>query len=492
MNASCQAAAVPSEDESSSETTTPQAPASGRVDDIRKRDRTNAVQQAVLDVIRQAGGIDFWVSQLLRTFASYELNSEISVTDQRFNNATFRAALKAMRKSYDTFEVSWTEKAAEYDPDRISFTIEIKLHDYSEWKDAVREAWGFSETPNQHGLSDNALKLYQWAKGPKYTDGWIQRNSIGAQAGLRKSYFYMDRHLEEIQAKADPTIRWETDNEFSKPKFRIWFANEPTSYYNYGPLNPLLGLDVQRDVFGSSGKWREWLHQAILGPSFPEARETVGIFDISDRKTALKVFSSLPANCGEFGPLPSFFEKLRLIEGISIQTEFRSGAGPWLVAAVPEEGVTWKQIKERLLAKHQEIPLGKKYRLSPPALALLRWIGDLHESEFLLGMTPTVEPRLKSEIGIETKVDERNLRVYLDLLVDEINEHTEFMMRTIPWHSSNRFDTRILVKKKPIEISEIAKTVRLLALQRNRVVDLSEIRKAIENLIANKSAPQQG
>jgi hypothetical protein len=209
----------------------------------------------------------------------------------------------------------------------------------------------------------------------------------------------------------------------------------------------------------------------------------VGLFDIRDRKTLVLAFSKLPPDCGRFGRQPEFFDALRLIDGLEIRRGFLDGAGPWLVTAQPEKGLTWKEIKKRLTTKAKDIPLEKKYNLSPHGRALLQWILDLRSREYLAGMTPPVEPNLKEGMGIKIDWEGKNVRTYLELLVEEINDNTEFNLRTIPWHRYADEQTRILVKKKSSEIERIVRAVQHLALTENRVLDSERVMGAIQAII---------
>ena len=102
----------------------------------------------------------------------------------------------------------WGVQEAKDQYDQSHLAIEIRLREGYEWKDAWEEVWTFAESPNAHCLSDNALRLYLWAKGPKNTGKMTERRKIGAQAGLRKTYSDMEDHLREIQLKADSSIQW--------------------------------------------------------------------------------------------------------------------------------------------------------------------------------------------------------------------------------------------------------------------------------------------
>src|SRR4029077_4475964 len=116
-------------------------------------------------------------------------------------------AVKNVRKEYRTFVVDVKEAKDRYDQSHL--VVAVTLREGYEWKDAWEEAWTFAENPNPHCLSDNALRLSSWAKGPKNTGKMTDRRKIGAQARLRRTYRDMEDHLREIRLKADASIQWE-------------------------------------------------------------------------------------------------------------------------------------------------------------------------------------------------------------------------------------------------------------------------------------------
>jgi hypothetical protein len=136
-----------------------------------------------------------------------------------------------------------------------------------------------------------------------------------------------------------------------------------------------------------------------------------------------------------------------------------------------------------MIAKASEIPLERRYSLSPHGLALLRWIVYLHSNEYLLGMTPPLEDNLKGNIGIETELGESNVRVYIELLVEEINEKTDFVLRTVGWQYYSSEETRILVKKKEALLEGVVRAVQFLGLSRNRFLGADKVREAIRRLV---------
>jgi hypothetical protein len=248
-------------------------------------------------------------------------------------------------------------------------------------------------------------------------------------------------------------------------------------------LNPALGLNIREFGHGELERFKNWLYAEILKPGFPEGNETVGIFDIKDRKTCKAAFTKLPDTCGRFAPRPDFFNALRMIDGMEIFNKFEEGGGPWLVVCQLQKGVSWKDIKANLTAKASEIPLEKRYNLSADSRALLQWILDLHSNEYLLGMTPPVEDHIENDIGFKTELEDENVRSYIELLLEEINEKTEYNLRTIAWHHYSHENTRILVHKKRAGFEEIVRAVQVRALSKNKLLDKDKVKAAIRDLI---------
>jgi hypothetical protein len=263
---------------------------------------------------------------------------------------------------------------------------------------------------------------------------------------------------------------------------RIWFEKKELVFYHHGPLNPALGLNAREVGHAELERFKKWLHGEILTPAFPEGTKTVGIFDIRDRKTLKTVFSGLPDDCGSYGGLPDFFRALRVVDGVEIRYRFEDGE-PWLVICQLQQGETWKEIKAKLAAKAKEIPLENKYSLSADSRALLQWIMDLRTDEYLLGMTPPVEDHLERDIGIKAELEDENVRAYVALLVQEINDKTEFNLLVIGWHHYSKELTRILVKKKQADLETVVRTVQVLGLSKNRLLDGGMVRAAITGLI---------
>jgi hypothetical protein len=447
---------------------------------------SQAAEGVILDLLRQARKIDFWTATISKKGYPYELARWFGLDkNSKVTDASLVSALKKVRKEYRCFRVEVGESRDGYYSYRTEpqLCITIGLRDGFEWKDAWEEAWTFAENPNSFCLSDNALRLYEWSKGPKNTGAMMNRHKVGAQARLRETYSDIEDHLREIRLKADPRIQWEDEYDCGRKQLRVWFENKDVIYYYHGPLNPSLGLNVAEICHAELERFQNWLYGEILRPGFPGGKETVGIFDIRTRKMLKQIFNRLPTEVGRYGSMPHFFDTLRLIDGMEIRHSFEDGAGPWLVVCQLEEGFTWREIKARLMAKAQEIPLEKRYQLSADSRALLRWILDLRKDEFLQQMTPPVEERMKTEIGFQANWDQRNFRAYLELLLEEINEKTEFKLRAINWKTYNDILTRIQVKTKAADLDEVVRAVQVWGLRQDKLLDGDKVRTAIKGLL---------
>jgi len=141
-------------------------------------------------------------------------------------------------------------------------------------------------------------------------------------------------------------------------------------------------------------------------------------------------------------------------------------------------------LKQEIKAKAQEIPLERKYKICADSLSLLRWILELHPEEFLSRLTPPIDDVIETEIGFSPEWEDDNLRAYIEVLIDEINEQTDFHLRAVDWHKYGKTVTRILVKKKEDDMQAITRSIQMLGLKKNRQVHGTKITAAINDLLA--------
>ena len=85
-----------------------------------------------------------------------------------------------------------------------------------------------------------------------------------------------------------------------------------------------------------------------------------------------------------------------------------------------------------LKQKEAELSAGENYGLSDDAAALFQWISDLRPDQYLGNLTPIVEECLERDIGLKPSWPEKNIAAYFEMLVEEINEKTDFDLRVQP------------------------------------------------------------
>ena len=86
-------------------------------------------------------------------------------------------------------------------------------------------------------------------------------------------------------------------------------------------------------------------------------------------------------------------------------------------------------------------------------------------------------------IGISCPWAEENFVAYLQLVLDEINERTDYCLTLQPWHHYGRVQSRIRVDRKRSDVDKVVKQIQLLALGRGSLLNARLARDAIENLI---------
>jgi len=159
------------------------------------------------------------------------------------------------------------------------------------------------------------------------------------------------------------------------------------------------------------------------------------------------------------------------------------GAGPWLVYCHPEEGSSWSVIQQKLNEIATQPSLEQKYGLSKDTSALLKWILSLHPSDYLGNLTPTVEDNAKLKIGFETKWPEENMPALVQMLLDEINEKTEFRLKIQMWKDYSTHKTRISVNRSIPEIDRVVRQIQLLGLSESRLLKTEVIKETLHSLL---------
>jgi hypothetical protein len=160
------------------------------------------LKEAALNFIRQHPEFNFWQEKLYGIYRGGQLFHVLGLPS---NHGYERSSLSQKLRNFDFDFNSFTIRFDKETPwGELAFIATLKEN--CEWDDVVTEAWRHVARPNPHNLTDNALKLLQWARSEKNTQKTIKENTLGKQAVLRgsNSYHHIPDYLREIQRKADP------------------------------------------------------------------------------------------------------------------------------------------------------------------------------------------------------------------------------------------------------------------------------------------------
>ncbi len=305
------------------------------------------LEQSVLNEIRTYSFVEFWKDSIVIHFNENEFaslgglpKSEPLELERRIH------ALDGCSKDFKTFtlSVNSTERW------RLPGVI-VRVKDGFEWDDVIREAWGYAEHHNPHYLTDNALRLWEWAKSAKNTGAAINRSTLGRSATLRgsNSYYHIPSYLIEIQQKADPSLHFEHSDRYSTSgaQIKIWFSSET------GPTlkaeNPQLEINIQKFRFCDLERVRTWLYQRILSGQFSGPRECLVMYGIKTRSELKRCFPGFQCHdCWPSSVFDHFLEAMNLVDGIALHYCTENGQ-PWLIWCEPEDGWTWDRIKALLI-----------------------------------------------------------------------------------------------------------------------------------------------
>jgi hypothetical protein len=435
-------------------------------------------KEAVLNRIRQESRIDFWEDIMAWRLMAQEIPKFLGLKDGHGHSpTTLCAALKKAKARYDSFSV-----AVESEADGKEINVLIKLKEGAEWRSVWEEAWQLAATPNEHCLSDNAVKLLRWARSDKNTGEPIEQDRIMRQAQLRGAYLQVRDCFREIQVKAEPLLAF--DRRMKGGPMVVRFCKEPARYYEVGPLNPALGISVTKPKRPDLLRFKTWLYSEIRRIEFPNETTGLGVYEIADQKALRSCFSEWPRGFAWDSPLTEFFSAVQVMEGLKILTLFEQGLGPWIVVCRPSDGWTWSRVKAQLAERATELGPAKQYSLSADSALLFEWIRDLRPDQYLGNLTPVLEDCMERDIGLKPEWPKENLSAFFEMLAEEINAKTDFDLKLQPWQSYSTKSTRIRVGRKVSELDQVVRSIQVLAASHNKPLEGSQVRTAIESLLS--------
>jgi hypothetical protein len=405
-----------------------------------------------------------------------------------------RKALGMDKEDNRELEPMLTTAAGKLNKKIRSFKITVQRSTYSqmqltahlaedaEWNQAVEEAWSYSDSPNEFALTNPALGLLRFIRSGDLEQDFMSERSISWKMGLNGRERCIEPYLRELETKTKIGLHWEgKGTEWSeRPKYRFWIAPTEPEPAEQPALNPRIERHLDRFIKADVDEARTIIHKWLLELK-PAGTEVVYFLSIGSRAELQHCLPQPHSRSSTV--LAEFFSAIILNPEIARGYNFRDEAERWTVTLQPK--TDWEPALSAIGEELSKPTLQERFGLSDEAAKLLTWIENLPEEKKLLGrVTPIVEDSATKFIGIKCPWSEENTAVYLQLLIDEINERTNYELRLQPWYEYNRMRSRIVVKKKRHGVEEVIRQLQALACEQGRNLNAARTRHVIDNLIA--------
>ncbi len=447
-------------------------------------EKATQVPDAALEKLRQTSFVPFWKPAIHVTPCDEmaEVYNETRTGEGRVKEI-LKEALS--RRSFKSFVLELQDRERDhYGNERLPSIVAV-LRDGSEWDQVFKEAWAGVEKANESCLTDNALRLLDWIRGPKNTGNLLPVNKVGSQAGLRGtgSYAEIRTFLEEIALKCPYELDFEVTSSWSDRRVRAQLHPKRTEERPAKHDNPVFSGKILRSDRSDFEAYARMLEDHVLGSNLDDTELCV-LFSIHSRSELVRCLPNLK-DCEDAEPRAflKFLEKVIVARGLRVAATLKDHAGAgWILGAVLENGWTWERAKESIREQRNRQDPRRSYGLSEKAAKILEWIWSLHDHEMEMDMTPPVEPAARERIGIEHLDSDRNSRVVLELLIEEINERTPYLLRLIPWKDYARDYHRILVRKKSNREDDLVREIQILGIEKGVCVEAADARAALKGL----------
>ena len=287
--------------------------------------------------------------------------------------------------------------------------------------------------------------------------------------------------MREVATKTGLCLRWEVkdQNWGQHPSYRLWLeSDDDKPVHEKRSLGLCVSVHFDHYTKADLQAVRAQICDALLG-SKPTGNDPVFIISIDSRQALRHSFPRFRTSDG--AALAEFFQAIPLVKSLKVAFDFRKDAQCWYVALSPTGD--WAECLAAIEEERSRPTLQEQFCLSDEAAKLLSWIEDLPRDKLLGSWTPLVEDARKKWIGIECPWQEENFPAYLQLLIDEINERTDYALTVQPWRDYGRIKSRIRIGKKQSEIDEVTKRVLWLAIKNGTSPDRDTVRRTIEELI---------
>ncbi len=438
-----------------------------------------AAESVVLDVIRQAPCLHFTMDQVSSHAEAKKVRKAIGMLadDNRDVRPIIAAAVAKLNKRLRTFKVK-IEPWSHRDDQLIAI-----LNEDAEWADAVSEAWSYAENPNEFYLTNAALGLLQFLRSGDLDEDFVSERSISWKMGLNGREHCIEPYLYEVATKANIPVQWEGKGTRwgEKPTYRLWIdetAPQPAKVPR--GINPVFEMHLDRFTKGNVDQARATIHETLLRLN-PNGSDEIYLIAITSRQELRHCFPNAPSR--ESDMLAEFFSAVSLNQELDRGYDFREKAPMWSVTLSPK--TDWPTALAAIRHQQDQPGLQERFGLTSDAAKLLEWIEKLSNDKKLLGrVTPIVEDSARKWIGIEFPWSQENAAVYLQLLIDEINERTSYDLRLLPWREYGQLKSRISIRRKPTQIDALVSQIRQISVERGNSLGEAEARSGIERLLA--------
>lgn len=312
----------------------------------------------------------------------------------------------------------------------------LELAADAEWDQARAEASALLGTGEHSPMPSKAGDVWDWIRRQKEAR-FVPLNKIDphlTSANLKDIVHWLRVHR-------DSRLEWETDH---NDLFRLFLKDTPDEGIE-APINPVMPEMSEAPDFEKLQEGRRFFEELILAGGRDDDRP-LRILRIDTRAEARRCFPFPIPKWPEYD-FSRFLRHIPAIPGVDLCWDFSGKAGPWVISLY-SAGKKWGDIRRAILEKRREVPFEQRYGLSSDAARLLRWLLATPPEEGLHGLSPVVEDRLKTGIGLDDSKWKENHGTMLGLLVREISAKTPHKVIAYPWNDYSQRKTRLFLEKE--------------------------------------------
>ena len=430
-------------------------------------------EEVLLDLIRQEPSLHFTRVAAGSYYEKPRLRKRLGMAknDDRDIQPILEDAVAKLNQRMQTFRVK-----AEWNG-RTSCRLEATLADGNDWATALAEAWASVAEPNELFLTDAGLDLRNLILSGELGSDWSTERSITFKIGLHGREHVLEPYVQEVENKTGIALSCEREkNRWPEPtRFRITVRDPAGPAAGVG-INLRIDLPLDADRKSDRDSLRRLLYNELLRAR-PEGTDAFFLFTISSREELDRCLPRFTSGDN----LVRFFHALTVHDSLKKSYDFRSGAKCWFVAFSP--AANWPATLKALEEETSQPGVAERYGVSPDAAKLLEWIQAVPKDRFTGPWTPIVEDAVERWIGIRCPWGDENFAAFLQMLLDELNDRTEYDLSLQPWRQHGAIKSRIRVRRKRSTLDDLILQLQSWALRSGIHVDGERARASLESLL---------